>query len=95
MIIGRIQSTIKLGDMRSSSPSLLTLLEYTTAAKTLQLAYDKTTLLYERLHKETTGLDSLAVRPDVPGDPQVPITSSRDTRDLTSFSLFKKVLDQR
>ena len=55
-------------------------LDYTTAAKTLQLTYLKTTLLYDRLHNTTTGLDPLAVRPsdsDVPSDPEDP----RDSED--------------
>ena len=57
-------------------------LDYTTAAKTLQLTYLKTTLLYDRLHNTTTGLDPTAVRPtsDVPKDPQVPIVSTDDPR---------------
>jgi hypothetical protein len=52
------------------------------SAQTLQLAYHKTTLLYERLNKKTTGLDPLAVRttPLVPGDPQLPIASTADPR---------------
>ena len=52
------------------------------SAQTLQLAYHKTTLLYERLNKKTTGLDPLAVRttPLVPGDPQLPIASTVDHR---------------
>ena len=57
-------------------------LDYTTAAKTLQLTYLKTTLLYDRLHNTTTGLDPTAVRPtsNVPKDPQVPIVSTDDPR---------------
>jgi hypothetical protein len=48
----------------------------------LQLTYHKTTLLYERLNKKTTGLDPLAVRttPIVPGDPPLPIASTNDPR---------------
>ena len=56
--------------------------DFATAAKTLQLTYRNTTLLYERQHGKTTGLDALAVRTtsDIPSDPQVAIPSTDDPR---------------
>lgn len=55
-------------------------LTFTEAQKTLALDYKKTLLYWDRLHTETSGLDALAVRQQVPGfpllavaDPQMPI----------------------
>ncbi|KII85662.1 hypothetical protein PLICRDRAFT_178703 [Plicaturopsis crispa FD-325 SS-3] len=64
-------------------------LSYNDAAKTLQLAYKRTVLHYDRGHVNTTGLDPIAVRPassthfphtNSYADPPLPIVSKQDQR---------------
>ncbi|KAF9526397.1 esterase-like activity of phytase-domain-containing protein [Crepidotus variabilis] len=57
-------------------------LSFRDAAETFKLKYLKTTLMYERQHKSTSGLDPNAVRSQAAGlgDPVLPIVAESDPR---------------